>query len=130
MFGLSSAPEKHQKIICDLLKNCEGVANIADGVIIHGVNQKEHDERLHKVLAKLLGSGLTLNPKGCQLRMNQLTFFGHDLNKQGVSPSKEKISAIENATPSNNVSAAGSLLGLVQYSSRFISDLATLARPI
>ena len=66
MFGLSSAPEKYQKIICDLLKNCEGVENIADDVIFHGVDQKEHDEILHKVFAKLLDSGLTLNPKNCQ----------------------------------------------------------------
>ena len=130
MFGLSSAPEKYQKIICDLLKNCEGVANIADDVIVYGVDRKEHDERLHKVLAKLLDSGLTLNPKKCQFRMNKLTFFGHDLSKQGVSPSKEKISAIENAKRPKNVSEARSFLGLVQYSSRFIPDLATLARPI
>ena len=94
MFGLSSAPEKYQKIICDLLKNCEGVANISDDVIVHGVDQKEHDEKLHKLLAKMLDSGLTLNPKKCQFCINKLTFFGHDLSKQGVSPSKEKISAI------------------------------------
>ena len=65
MFGLSSAPEKYQKIIGDLLKNCGGVANIADDVIVCGVDQKEHDERLHKVLAKLLNYGWTLNPKKC-----------------------------------------------------------------
>ena len=63
MFGLSSAPEKYKKIICDLLKNCEGVANIADGVVVYGVDQKEHDEKLLKVSAKLLDFGLTLNPK-------------------------------------------------------------------
>ena len=106
MFELSSAPAKYQKIICDLLKNCEGVANIADDVIVYGVDQKEHDVRLLKVLAKLLDSGLTLNPKKCQFQMNKLTFFGHDLSKQGVSPSKEKISAIESAKSSKNVSEA------------------------
>ena len=62
--------------------------------------------------------------------MKKLTFFAHDLSKQGVSPSKEKISAIENAKSSKNVSEARSFLGLTQYSSRSIPDLATLARPI
>ena len=38
MFRLSSAPAKYKKIICDLLKYCEGVANIADDVIVHGVD--------------------------------------------------------------------------------------------
>ena len=91
MFGLSSAPEKYQKIVCDLLKNCEGVTNIADDAIVYEIDRQQHDERLHKVLKKLLESGLTLNPQKCQFRMQELTFFGHDLSKQGVSPSKEKI---------------------------------------
>jgi len=130
MFGLSSAPEKYQKIVWDVLKNCEGVANIADDVIVYGSDQMEHDKRLHKVLTTLLDSGFTLNPQKCQFRMSQLTFFGHDLGKQGVSPSKEKVSAIEHAKPPKNSSEARSFMGLVQYSSKFIPDLATIARPI
>nr|XP_039266286.1 uncharacterized protein K02A2.6-like [Styela clava] len=61
MFGLSSAPEKYQQIIRDVVKNCRGVANIADDIIIHGRNVKEHDERLFDVLDKLDKAGLTLN---------------------------------------------------------------------
>ncbi|CAK8692680.1 uncharacterized protein LOC143462177 [Clavelina lepadiformis] len=60
MFGLNSAPEKYQKIIRDVLKNCIGVANIADGVIVHGQNREEHDRRLSAVLDKLEEAGLTL----------------------------------------------------------------------
>ena len=112
MFGLSSAPEKYQKVVCDLLKNCEGVANIADDVIVYGIDRQQHDERLHKVLKKLLESGLTLNPQKCQFRMQELTFFGHDMSKQGVSPSKEKIAAIENAEPPKTVNEARSFMGL------------------
>ena len=130
MFGLSSAPEKYQKIVCDLLKNCQGVANIADDVIVYGVDREEHDERLHDVLRKLMESGLTLNPQKCQFRMNKLTFFGHDLSRLGVSPSQEKIAAIANAEPPKNVNETRSFMGLVQYSSRFIPDLSTTARPI
>nr|XP_058962028.1 uncharacterized protein K02A2.6-like [Pocillopora verrucosa] len=33
MFGITSAPEKYQKIVSDVLQGCEGVANIADDVI-------------------------------------------------------------------------------------------------
>ena len=32
MFGITSAPEKYQKIVSDVLQGCEGVANIADDV--------------------------------------------------------------------------------------------------
>ena len=36
MCGLCSAPEKYNKIIRDVLKNCQGCANIADDVIVYG----------------------------------------------------------------------------------------------
>ena len=35
MFGLTSAPEKYQQIIRDVLEGCESMANIADDPIIH-----------------------------------------------------------------------------------------------
>ena len=42
MFGLISGPEKYQKVISDALKNCVGVANIADDIVVYGKGQKEH----------------------------------------------------------------------------------------
>ena len=34
MFGITSAPEKYQQIIRDVLRKCDGVANIADDLIV------------------------------------------------------------------------------------------------
>ena len=36
MFGVTSAPEKYQQLIRDVLRGCEGVVNIADDLVIHG----------------------------------------------------------------------------------------------
>ena len=41
MFGITSAPDKYQKIVKDVLIGCKGVANIADDLIIHGCGIKE-----------------------------------------------------------------------------------------
>ena len=63
MFGITSAPEKDQKykIISDIMRRCNGVANIADDLIVYGYDLKEHDRNLHEVLQRLRDSGLTLN---------------------------------------------------------------------
>ena len=53
MFGVTSAPEKYQQIIRDVLRGCEGVANIADDLVIHGNGVEEHDKRLFGVLDRL-----------------------------------------------------------------------------
>ena len=88
MFGIASVTEKYQKIVKDLLSFCEGFANIADDLIVHGKGVKEHDERLYAVLNRIRECGLTLNGKKCQFRLTKLTFFGHDLSRSGMQPSK------------------------------------------
>jgi len=47
MFRISLAPEKYQDIISDVIQGCSGVANIADDLVAHGADLKEHDRNLH-----------------------------------------------------------------------------------
>ena len=109
MFGISSAPEKYQ-IISDVIQGCSGVANIADDLIVHRADLEEHDRNLHVVLQRLRESGLTLNGEKCQFRLHKLTFFGHDLSSEGVTPSEEKIAAVVNAQAPKNVSEVRSFV--------------------
>ena len=104
MFGVTSALEKYQKITSDVLAGCSGVANIAYDLVIHGTDLEEHDSNLRKVLTRLDEQGLTVNGDKCQFRLPRLTFFGHELSARGVAPSEEKIAAVLNARPPQNVS--------------------------
>ena len=130
MFGIASAPENYQKIVKDVLRDCKGAANIADDVIVHGRGVKEHDENLFAVLNRLKECGLTLNGGKCKFRLPRLTFYGHDLGKQGITPSEEKIDAIVNAQSPKNATEVRSFLGLVQYSAKFLPNFAEVAEPL
>ena len=130
MFGVTSAPEKYQQIIRDVLRGCEGVVNIADDLIIHGQGVEQHDKRLFAVLDRLREAGLTLNEGKCEFRLPRLTFFGHEVTKKGVEPSEEKVAAIRHADRPQNASEARSFLGLVQFVSKFVPDLSSIAEPI
>ena len=130
MFGVTSAPEKYQKIVAYVLHGCEGVANLADDLIVHGCGIKEHDRNLHAVLTRLKEKGLTLNGDKCQFRLPKLTFFGHDLSRQGVAPSEEKVAAILNASPPQDASQVRSFVQLVQYSAKFLPNFAQEAEPL
>ena len=123
MIGVTSAPEKYQKIVADVLHGCEGVANLADDL-------KEHDRNLHAVLTRLKEKGLTLNGDKCQFRLPKLTFFGHDLSRQGVRPSEEKVAAILNANPLQDASQVRSFVQLVQYSAKFLPSFPQEAEPL
>ena len=130
MFGITSAPEKYQKIVSDVLAGCSGVANIADDLIIYGTDLIEHDLNLRKVLERLREKGLTLNGDKCQFRMQSFTFFGHDLSAGGNAPSEEKVAALVNARPPQNVSEVRSFVQLAQFSSKFIPNFAQIADPL
>ena len=68
MFGVASAPEKYQQIVRDVLRDCPGVANIADDLIIHGKGVEEHDRCLFAVLDRLSEVGLTVNGEKCEFQ--------------------------------------------------------------
>ena len=94
MFGISSAPEIYQHVIQQVLKGCEGTANIADAIIVHGRDMDDHDRKLTRVLEYLQERGLTRNREKCQFRMPQLTFMGKVLSEHGVGPTEAKTGAV------------------------------------
>ena len=89
----------YQKIVKDELIGCKSVANIADDLTIHGHGIEEHDKNLLAVLQRLQDCGLTLNACKCQFQLSKLSFFGHDLTCDGISPSEEKMAAVKDANP-------------------------------
>ena len=79
---------------------------------------------MHAVLTRLKEKGLTLNGDKCQFRLPKLTFFGHELSRQGVAPSEEKVAAILKANPPQDASQIRSFVQLVQYSAKFLLNCA------
>lgn len=130
LFGVNSASEQYQHEIQTALAGIEGQENISDDIIIHGKDQKEHDECLEKVITRLEERGLTLNAAKCQFNMDKLTFFGMVLSGNGISCTTEKVEAVTSAREPQNASKTRSFLGLVNYCGRFIPDLATISEPL
>ena len=78
---------------------------------------------------RLKERGLTLNAEKRQFSMDKLTFFGMLLSGNGISCTEEKVKAVKETREPRTVSETGSFLGLVNYSGRFIPDLATVSEP-
>ena len=65
-----------------------------------------------------------------QVQITSTDILRHDLGKQGITPSEEKIDAIVNAQNPKNASEVRSFLGLVQYSANFLPNFAEVAEPL
>ena len=64
--------------------------------------------------------------------MSKPTFFGHELTSDSihVNACKKKIAAIRDARPPKDASEVQLLMYLVQYSSKFMPDIVSMAKPI
>jgi len=129
-FGISMAPEIYQNVIHQVIADCEGAENISDDIIVHGKGTEEHDANLEKTMQKIREKGLTLNPEKCQFRMSELEFVGHTVSGRGISPTEARVKAVAEAEEPKNASEVRSFLGLVNFSAKFIPNLATKAEPL
>ena len=130
MFGIRCAPEMYQKVIRQVLQDCEGVHNISDDVIVHATTEEEHDERFENVVRVLSSKGLTLNRNKCQFEMSHLEFMGHVLSARGNGPADVKVKAVVEAREPKNAAEVRIFLGLVNFTARFIPDLSTVSAPL
>ena len=90
-FGVSSAPEKYQKVTTDILRGVPRVANIADDLVVYSKDIEEHDGNLFALLQQLKDKCLTFNSEKCQFHMSGLTCFKHKLSSDGFHPVKKRL---------------------------------------
>ena len=127
MFGISCAPEMYQKVLHEVLQECDGAHNILDDVKVHASTEEEHDRRFENVARVLSSRGLTLNRDKCQFKMSHLEVMAHVLSARGSGPADVKVKAIVDARESKNAAEVKRFLGLVNLSAPNIPDLATVS---
>ncbi|XP_036338618.1 uncharacterized protein K02A2.6-like [Rhagoletis pomonella] len=72
-YGVASAPAMFQKHLEQLLCGVEGCANYIDDIIVAGADEKEHIERLAKVLNILQAAGIKCKREKCEFLKTKLT---------------------------------------------------------
>ena len=97
---------------------------------MHGSCQEEHDSRLQEVLQRLAYYHLTLNSQKCLFGQKEIEFLGYVVTAGGLRPMHSKVGAIRRISKPNNVKELASFLGVVGYSSRFLSSYADMTEPL
>ena len=94
LFGISSALEKFQRRIHDVLCSLEGVVNIADDIIVVGRGKSlteatlDHDRIVTELLGHLFRHHLRLNPDKVKFKTTSVPFMGHTLTPEGLNPAR------------------------------------------
>ena len=129
-YGTNAAMETFQHVLQQSLQGITGVFNFADDIIIFGSTRQAHDKALECCLASLRDRGLTVNPKKCKFLQPTIEFYGQIFSAQGTCPDPKRIDAIKKISTPANAKEVRSFLGMVNYSSKYIQDYATLTAHI
>ena len=128
-FGLVCAQDIFQRKVDETFGDLPCVTGIADDIVVYGYNSdfSDHDENLCAVLQCALETDLHFNLDKCKFRCTQIPFFGHIIGAEGLQPHPRKIDSILSIDPSTSLADLQTFLGMVQFLSRFVSNLASIA---
>ena len=129
-YGTISAQDIFDKAMDDTVSGIQGVLHIRDDFIVYGKTQQDHNDSLKAVLQRFKDCNLTLGKNKCKFNMPEVEFFGFVFSKDGIKPATSKIEALQQMAPPHNKSDIQSLLGMAQYSSRFIPNFSNLTAPL
>lgn len=130
IYGISSAPAIWQRTMEQVLQGLSGVQCILDDMIITGNSDDNHLENLEAVLMRLQKNGLKANIDKCDIFKEKIDFCGHTIDEKGLHKTPSKVEAVRKAPVPENVTQLRSFLGLVNYYSKFLENLATVLRPL
>ena len=119
-FGLCVSQDVFQRKVDETFNPCEGTIGISDDVTLHGKGEKQHDERLHKVMEQTRKANLCLNYAKVSIKQPSVKFFGNIYSAEGVRADPGKVEAITALRPPENKGEVKSFLGMVNYLQKFI----------
>ena len=131
-FGLTNAPAAFMDLMNRVFKPFldQFVVVFIDDILIYSKTEEEHAQHLEIVLQILRKHKLYAKLKKCDFWLNKVSFLGHIISGEGISPDPTKIQAIVDWKRPTTVTEIRSFLGLAGYYRRFIEGFAQLAAPL
>ena len=129
-FGIHSTVSIFQRTMETLLADIPGCMVYVDDILVTGRDDDDHRENLSRVLTRLQEAGLKLKSEKFDFMLDEISYLGHTISAQGLTPDPSKIDAMMNANAPTSVNELQSLIGSANYLRRFIPHFATKMAPL
>ena len=131
-FGLTNAPATFMHLMQQVFKEYldEFVIVFLDDILIYSRTEAEHINHIKKVLVKLREHKLYAKMSKCDFFKQSINFLGYVVTKDGITMDSDKVKAITEWPPLNNVRDVRSFLGLAGYYRRFVKGFSSIAAPL
>ena len=131
-FGLCNSGATFQRMIEKALHGTIHLDCLAyiDDIVVFSRDDREHLEKLARVLSKLRSHGLKLKPSKCRLFQKEITYLGHRISQHGVRKDHEKTSKVTEWPVPECVKDVRRLLGFTSYFRKYIKNYAVIVSPL
>ena len=129
-FGLAQAPTYFQRLINEVLTDCNFAMGYLDDIIIFSKTEVEHLQHLEEIFERLRKAGLKLKLQKCSFFKKHIQYLGHLISDEGIQPLPEKLESIAKMPVPQNAKQVKQFLGLVGYYRKFVPHFSDIARPL
>ncbi|UYV77521.1 K02A2.6-like, partial [Cordylochernes scorpioides] len=121
-FGLCNAPATFERLMETVLQGIalETCLVYLDDIIVMGKSFEEHLINLERVLQKIRGARLKLNPRKCKPFKEKVRYLGHVISRQGIQTDPDRTETVRQWPVPRDVHQLRSFLGLCSYYRRFV----------
>ena len=129
-FGLRNSGQTFQRFIDHVTRGLDFVFVYLDDLLVTSPDHKTHKKHLRILFARLSEYGIIIGPEKCQFGTTELSFLGHHVCAEGISPLPSAVDAIVNFVKPEKQRALRGYLGMVNYYHRFIPHCAAKLTPL
>jgi transposase InsO family protein len=133
-FGLTGAPATFQRYINFVLREYLDdfvSAYIDDILVFSSGTQKDHEEKVCRVLSKCREAGLYLDIRKCEFNVKSVKYLGFIVNtEKGLQMDPEKVKAVHEWEPPKTLSGLRGFLGFVNFYRDFIPKISEITYPL
>ena len=101
-----------------------------DDILMYSKDRENHDTHLGVVLETLRKKQLYAKLSKCEFWLNEVSFLGHIVSKEGIRVDPKKIQVVIEWKPPRNVTEVYSFMGLAGYYRRFVKGFWMIAAPM
>ena len=131
-FGLTNAPAAFMDLMNRVFRPYvdQFVVVFIDDILVYSKDRENHDTHLRVVLETLRKERLYVKLSKCEFWLNEVSFLGHIVSKEGIRVDLKKIEVVVEWKPPRNVTEVCSFLGLAGYYRRFVKGFSMIAAPM
>ena len=131
-FGLTNAPTAFMDLMNRVFQLYvdQFFVVFIDDILVYSKYRENHDTHLRVVLETLRKWQLYAKLRKCEFWLNEVSFLGHIVSKEGIRVDPKKIEVVVEWKPPRNVTKLRSFQGLAGYYRRFVKGFSMIASPM